>query len=54
MPTRKIADLPQQGPCRHREHQPAKHVVREPGIYQHFCPGCGLAQIFVVPEGPTL
>lgn len=45
--TRKIGDEPPR-PCSHPEHNPAGMVVREPGIYEHTCPGCGQKQIFTV------
>lgn len=52
--TRKIADLPKQKTCRHPEHNPAGHIVREPGVYEHECPGCGNTSTFIVNERPTL
>lgn len=40
--------------CNHPDHDPAKMIVREPGFYQHDCPGCGLAQFFRVEPGTRL
>jgi hypothetical protein len=58
VPTRKIADLPKPGywrkpkdakpPCQHPEHNPAQHIVRPPGVYEHECPGCHRKITFVV------
>lgn len=54
---KKIADLPEPSrpwvlerkpPCHHPEHDPPKHIVLEPGIYEHECPGCGQKQIIRV------
>lgn len=63
MPTRKIADLPGAGwskkrkppepPCRRPEHEPPMHMVYEPGIYEHECPGCGSKTMFTVPWRST-
>lgn len=47
MPEKKIADAPK--PCRHPEHDPASHKVREPGTYEHTCPACGKTITFNVP-----
>jgi hypothetical protein len=52
MTTRKIADLPTAKrlelppPCYNPEHRPPTHMVYEPGIYEHTCPGCGRAITF--------
>ena len=35
-------------PCRHPDHEPAKMVVRPPGLYEHSCPGCGALTYFTV------
>ena len=35
--------------CRHPEHKPAGHIVRQPGTYEHTCPGCGWVTAFHVP-----
>ena len=55
MPTRKIRDLPPKGshwslpvPCQHPEHNPPGHMVFEPGVYEHECPGCGRKFEFIV------
>jgi len=54
MPTRKIRDLPLEHwytpwpPCQHPEHNPPSHMVFEPGVYEHTCPGCGRQLEFVV------
>ena len=45
--TRKIADAPEPA-CLHPEHDPASMIVREPGTYEHACPGCGNKQVFTV------
>ena len=52
--TRKISDFPEEKTCRHREHNPAGMVVRQPGNYEHTCPGCGNVQNFTVPPKPTM
>ena len=54
MPTKKIADVEQVVPCRNPEHEPAKHIVRSPGVYEHTCPGCGATMTFTVRPGPWL
>lgn len=39
---RKIGDVPRaRQTCNHPEHDPPKHIVLEPGIYEHVCPKCG-------------
>lgn len=43
---RKIADISQ--PCLNREHNPPGHIVLQPGVYEHICPGCGKKQTFTV------
>lgn len=48
MPTRKIANEPEDRVCGHPEHNPPKMRVFEPGKYEHECPGCGHKQKFVV------
>ncbi len=50
MPTKRISDLPV--PCSHLEHEPPRHRVFEPGVYEHTCPACGARQIFTV-ERPS-
>lgn len=47
MPTKKIADLPE-GFCLSSEHDPPKHMLYRPGIYEHTCPRCGKVQRFTV------
>jgi hypothetical protein len=54
MSTRKIADIEDSEPCRDPEHEPAKYMVYEPGIWEHVCPGCGKLQRFRVEHPPTL
>ena len=39
-------------PCRHPDHEPAKMLVRQSGLYEHTCPGCGAATYFRV-DGPV-
>ncbi len=46
MPTKKIADTPKY--CAHPEHDPPKHMVFQPGVYEHTCPACGRKQRFTV------
>lgn len=29
-----------QSMCVHREHEPPRYIVLEPGMYEHTCPGC--------------
>ena len=54
MPTRRIddggSDMPSR--CRHFDHEPAQHIVREPGLYEHMCPSCGQHTTFRVDAGP--
>lgn len=47
MPLKKISDFPK--PCGHVEHLPPSHMVLEPGVYEHTCPGCGAMTVFTVP-----
>lgn len=47
MSERKIKSFPP--PCFHPEHRPAGMLVREPGVYEHTCPGCGAKTVFTVP-----
>jgi hypothetical protein len=54
MPTRKIAEIPEQKVCRHPEHNPPNMMVWEPGVYEHECPRCGEIQTFTVGPKPTL
>lgn len=46
MSTKKVADLPK--PCHHPEHSLPGHVVYEPGVYEHKCPGCEKITTFIV------
>lgn len=52
MPTRRLPDPDQKSwvphPCMHPEHNPPKHMVFQPGHYEHECPGCGRKQQFFV------
>jgi hypothetical protein len=55
---RRIGDLPEPGryvlarpTCHHAEHNPPTHMVLRPGIYEHTCPGCGVATMFTVHGG---
>ena len=48
MPTRKIRDA-SPPPCLSPEHEPPKHMVFEPGTYEHECPACGRKIVFTVP-----
>lgn len=50
MPIRKIADFEE--PCRHPEHNPPRHLVLTPGLYEHTCPACKHKERFIV-ERPT-
>lgn len=52
--TRKIRDLPKAHFCRHPSHNPPGHMVFQPGVYEHVCPGCGHTQIFTVGYGPMM
>lgn len=48
MTLRKVGELPDfdgwqtkdKRGCYHPEHNPPTHIVLEPGIYEHTCPGC--------------
>lgn len=46
MTLKKIKDL--QKPCAHPEHNPPSHIVLQPGVYEHICPGCGEKKTFEV------
>jgi len=46
MVIRKIRDI--KPPCLHPEHEPPKHMVFEPGEYEHTCPQCGKKTTFIV------
>jgi len=46
MPTKRISDRPV--PCSHPEHDPPRHQVFTPGVYEHTCPACGTEQRFTV------
>jgi hypothetical protein len=35
--------------CHHPEHNPATMKYREPGLYRHTCPACGVKTEFEVP-----
>lgn len=48
MPTKKIADVPRY--CRHPDHDPPKHMVWSPGVYEHECPSCGYKTRFTVHD----
>lgn len=57
MSTRRIGNLPGHGgwartwpteSCQHKEHHPDPREKRDPGIYEHTCPGCGLIRQFTV------
>lgn len=37
-------------PCLNPEHNPPAHIVLEPGVYEHTCPGCGHTVSFTVPH----
>lgn len=57
MPTRKIAELedalPRRTPCAHVDHEPPTEAeVGLPGVYEHFCPGCGTTTTFTVGGAP--
>jgi len=41
MGLKKIRDLPAEKTCRHPEHEPPRHIVLSPGVYEYVCPGCG-------------
>lgn len=45
----KVADVPWvRPPCRNPNHDPPQHIVLEPGVYEHTCPGCGQKQVFTI------
>lgn len=44
--TKMIGDVPR--PCAHPSHNPPGHMVYEPGVYEHTCPGCGKKTVFAV------
>ncbi len=48
MTLRKIAPAPWLRTCRHPEHDPPRHVVLSPGVWEHTCPGCGHRTVFTV------
>lgn len=53
MPTRRLNegetfDEWQQAHCASPDHEPAKHRVYEPGLYEHKCSGCGKITYFRV------
>jgi hypothetical protein len=49
MPTRKIRDIPwDRKVCYHPEHDPPGHMVYQPGVWEHTCPGCGKVTVFTV------
>lgn len=41
MTLKKIADLPDQYPCRHPEHDIPQHIYLPRGVYEYECPACG-------------
>ncbi len=43
---KKIADVPII--CTDPEHKPPMHIVLEPGVYEHTCPGCGAKITFTI------
>lgn len=57
MPERRIDDstdtIRGRKACRSREHEPASHLYRPPGTYEHTCPECGEKVVFHV-EGVVL
>lgn len=40
---------PLQEPCHHPEHEIPTHLMLQPGIYEHECPGCGLKLTYEMP-----
>lgn len=46
MPLEKIAE--DRPPCRHREHDPPRYIVLDPGLYRYTCPQCGHVTVFRV------
>ncbi len=60
MSIRRIGDVPEDKPCHweapppclHPEHNPPTHMVFQPGVYEHECPGCGRTKRFTV-RGPS-
>jgi hypothetical protein len=50
MTIKKIETWPKPKICRNPEHNPPSHMVLEPGLYSHTCPGCGKVQVFTVQE----
>ena len=48
MTLRKIGDDVKPRNCVHPEHNPPTMILREPGTYEHTCPGCGEACVLVV------
>jgi hypothetical protein len=47
MPTRRISDAPSL-PCASPDHDPPKHRVFPPGVYEHQCSACGHRTMFRV------
>ncbi len=42
---RKIANVPEFGFCKHPEHDPPKHIVLDPGVYEYQCPACAARSV---------
>lgn len=55
MPEKKVGEVPEnQKHCKHPEHAPASMIVREPGVYEHTCPGCQQVTRFTIRNLATL
>jgi hypothetical protein len=57
MPTRKIESRMVIGAvplCTDPDHEPSRHIVLEPGMYEHTCPRCARVTLFEVPPGLRL
>lgn len=37
--------------CTDQDHNPPKHLLLEPGFYEHTCPRCSRVTLFEVPVG---
>lgn len=48
MPLKKIRELGKEETCISPEHNPPKHIVLKPGVYEWECPSCGRKIEFVV------
>lgn len=45
-----IAPLPDAVACSHPLHEPPRHAVFPPGVYEHTCPKCGSIGTYIIPR----